>query len=204
MSDLFRPPDAGTLRLYLIRHGVTDWNTLGRMQGRSDIPLSPLGERQAEAVAAYLASVSFEAVFTSDLARAVETGRRIAERHGIGIRALPDLRETMLGDWEGLTEAEIVARGEGERLAQYRRNPAAVRPPGSESVASIVAVVGHGGSLRVLFCEALGAPARCMFAFRLDNASVSVLDFGPIRSSILATNITYHLAKLSARAEAKP
>ncbi|MBM3496192.1 MAG: histidine phosphatase family protein, partial [Armatimonadetes bacterium] len=149
--------------------------------------------------------------------------RRIAERHGIGIRALPDLRETMLGDWEGLTEAEIVARGEGERLAQYRRNPAAVRPPGSESVASIVrrirrarasiarehpsgsiAVVGHGGSLRVLFCEALGAPARCMFAFRLDNASVSVLDFGPIRSSILATNITYHLAKLSARAEAKP
>lgn len=205
----------GVLRLFIVRHGVTEWNTAGRMQGSSDIPLSPLGVRQARAVAERLAASSLTAVYTSDLSRAAETGRYIAERHGLQIRMMPELRETMLGDWEGMTDAEIVARGEGDLLADYRCDPAAFRPPGSEPIESVaariwhareviatahptgaVAMVGHGGSMRALFCDALRAPIRCMFGFRLDNASLSIVDYGPTRAAIRTLNDTHHLRGL--------
>jgi broad specificity phosphatase PhoE len=89
------------------------------------------------------------------------------------------------------------------------------RPPGSEAVESVagricsarahiagqspdasVVVVGHGGSLRALFCDALRAPIHCLFGFRLDNASVSVIDYGRTRASIRSVNVTHHLGRL--------
>ncbi len=213
---MLTPLQDDTLRLVLVRHGVTDWNTLGRMQGHTDVPLSALGRLQAEAVADRLASERVDAVYTSDLARAADTGRAIANRHGLDIQQLPDLRETMLGEWEGMTDDEIRARGDGDALDRYRCDPSIYRPPGSESVEAVarriaaaratvarqhatgcVVVVGHGGSLRAIFCEAIRAPIRCMFAFRLGNASVSVVDYAPSRSSIVMLNCTHHLDHLA-------
>jgi broad specificity phosphatase PhoE len=203
------------LRLIVVRHGVTEWNAMGRMQGHSDIPLSPRGILQAQAVADRLADVSLTAVYASDLSRAAETGRHIAARHGLDIVTLPELRETMLGDWEGLTDDEIVALGDGARLADYRCDPVTCRPPNSEPIEEIyrrivaaksliaerhecgtVVVVGHGGSLRALFAEAIRAPVRCMFGFRLDNASISVIDYRPVRSWLTLLNDTHHLSHL--------
>lgn len=219
-SSLTERADA-VLRVIVVRHGVTEWNILGRMQGHSDIPLSPMGRRQAEAIAERLADERIDAVYTSDLSRAADTGRAIAKRHGLEIQQLAELRETMLGEWEGMTDAEIIARGDGDALAMYRCDPAAYRPPGSESVENVagriraararvaqehpgglVVMVGHGGSLRAIFSEAIRAPIRCMFAFRLNNASLSVVDFGPARSSIVMLNCTHHLDHLDAGEDA--
>lgn len=209
------PPD-DVLRLFIVRHGVTEWNLKHRLQGRSDIPLSPLGVAQARAVAARLASAPLAAVYTSDLIRAVDTGRFIADLHGLPITTMPELRETMLGDWEGMTKAEIIARGDGELFANYRCDPATFRPPGSEPIEEVVAriwraraaiserhpsgavaVVGHGGSMRAIFCDALRAPIRCMFGFRLDNASLSIVDYGRARNAIRVLNDTHHLHGLA-------
>lgn len=212
MSDATIRRSDGFLRVFLVRHGQTLWNAEGRMQGSSDVPLSPLGHLQADAVAARLSSETLAAVYSSDLSRAAQTAQRIADRHGLNVVQTDLLRETCLGDWEGLTDEQIIAAGAREALANYRRDPVSFRPPGSEPVDKVgariyqamaavsadhpgqaVAIVGHGGSLRALFCQALGAPLRCMFGIRMDNASLSLIEHGPTRSFVHFINDTGHL-----------
>ena len=100
-----------TTELILLRHGETEWNSAGRLQGHLDSALSPEGLRQADLLAARLSSVSFHALYSSDLGRALETARRIATRTGHSILQDWRLRERGLGVFEGLTRDEArVAR----------------------------------------------------------------------------------------------
>ncbi len=204
------------LRIYLVRHGETEWNATDRMQGRSDVPLSPRGVLQSKAVARRLRDRRIDAVYSSDLVRARDTARIIAEPHGLNVFEEPLLAETSLGEWEGLTEADIIAAGKGEALRQYRADGVRYRPPGSEPLETVaermlqalariaerhtsgtILIVGHGGSLRVLFCHAIGVPAvPYMRGFRLANASLSLIEYGPHRGSIHFLNDTCHLATL--------
>src|SRR5439155_8684288 len=120
-----------------------------------------------------LGSVKIDAVWSSDLCRASATGAILAAPHGLTVRISPLLRESMLGNWEGKTEAEICAGGEEEQWIAYRRDAIAVRPPGAEPLQLVwdrmlkalqeirdahpsgtIVIVGHGGSLRVILCEA--------------------------------------------------
>src|SRR5579871_641611 len=119
------------LRLYIVRHGETEWNRDGRVQGHTDVPLSGEGIEQARRVAERLSREPISAVWSSDLARALDTARAIAAPHDLEVHSTPLLRETMLGEWEGLTEPEIVARGDSARFQAWRRDPAVNRPPGS-------------------------------------------------------------------------
>ncbi len=84
-------------RFCLLRHGETDWNAAGRLQGQIDIPLNQLGRAQARAAAERLAGQSFGALFSSDLARTMETATFAAERLGIGVEPAPALRERLSG-----------------------------------------------------------------------------------------------------------
>ncbi|HYE00220.1 MAG TPA: histidine phosphatase family protein [Alphaproteobacteria bacterium] len=93
--------------LYLFRHGQTDWNAEGRLQGHADVPLNAEGRAQARALAALLAPHGLEAVLSSDLSRAWETGLAVAEALGIPIQADPGLREVHTGRAQGLLAAEI-------------------------------------------------------------------------------------------------
>lgn len=104
----------------LIRHGVTDWNELKKIQGKSDIPLNEEGRRQARLLAERLRSERWEAVVTSDLVRAKETAEIVARTLGIPIVSEDArLRERSFGAAEGTTETERLARwGEG-----WRENP---------------------------------------------------------------------------------
>lgn len=212
-----------TLRLYLIRHGVTVWNREMRIQGHSDTPLDSEGCAQARRLAARLAASDRppQAVWSSDLLRARQTAEAVAAPLGLRVQTTPLLRETMLGDWEGLTRADIEARGEAEHLERYRRDPHAHRPPGGETLEAAwermeqaahairaahpsgqVAIVGHGGSLRVLICAALGAPITSLRHLWLDNASLSLIEeYGGDRSGlrrVLLLNDTSHLDGLDA------
>jgi broad specificity phosphatase PhoE len=184
-------------RFLLVRHGVTDWNREMRMQGHTDVPLNSDGRAQAARIGARLSAgaLSPDAVWSSDLSRAYETARSIATPLGLSVRTTPLLRETMLGDWEGLTRDEIVVRGDGEQLENYLRDSLRFRPPGSETLQAVwermllaqeeiradhptgtVAIVGHGGSLRALLCAALDAPIDSMRRLWLDNTSLSVIE----------------------------
>ncbi|CEK15734.1 histidine phosphatase family protein [Chthonomonas calidirosea] len=210
----------GRLRLYIVRHGRTIWNEEGRMQGHTDVPLDAEGHRQAERIADRLSALPqpLQAVWSSDLQRARVTAEVIARRFSLPVQATPLLRETMLGDWEGLTRAEIVARGDKALLEAYDRDSFHNRPPNSEPLAHVwqrmlqvlhtirsafptgqVAIVGHGSSLRVLFCNALRAPMESMPRVWVDNASLSLIEEEPREpepfARLLLLNDTSHLVK---------
>jgi broad specificity phosphatase PhoE len=211
-------------RIYLVRHGVTAWNQAMRMQGQTDVPLAELGQEQAARIGRRMALMALppQAVWSSDLSRARTTAEAIAQPLGLTVRTLPQLRETGFGVWEGLTRDEIVARGEGELLANYRLDPFHNRPPGSESLEEVwsrmiaameiiradsggaerIAVVGHGGSLRALICDALSAPITSMRHLFFENASLSIIEekegANGLFRRLLLFNDTLHLEEPSA------
>jgi broad specificity phosphatase PhoE len=158
--------------LLLARHGQTDWNAERRWQGHTDRPLNERGREQAEALAERLADVELVAVYSSDLSRARDTAAVVAERQGLDVRTLPELREVDVGSWAGLTRAEAEERfpkafarwqeghpgwDDGEsyeamtaRVVRAAREIAAGEPDGP------VLVVTHAGPIRALHAAALG------------------------------------------------
>jgi probable phosphoglycerate mutase len=119
-------------RVLLVRHGQSEWNAVGRWQGQADPPLSDVGRRQARAAASSLGAV--DAVFASDLQRAMETATIIAAELGVGpVVVDPDLRERDAGEWSGLTRAEIDERYPGYLSREANFGPGHPRrPPGWE------------------------------------------------------------------------
>lgn len=156
-------------RLLLVRHAQSVWNAAGRWQGWSDAPLSELGMEQATRAGKYLAGQGLQAgeVACSDLARARLTAELIAEQLGYQrpVTLEPALREHDVGEWNGLTMAEITGRwpGEvelwrhrrlgafpgGEKLSAFdERVQAAMRPLGALALGTDVVVVAHAGVVR--------------------------------------------------------
>ena len=152
------------MKLYLIRHGQTDWNVAGKIQGCHDIPLNETGRKQAQYLAEGMRNRPVTHIYSSPQIRALETARAIAASQGVEVTTLPGLREVEFGDWEGMTWKEIEER-DPERYARWVATPAEVTPPGGESRAQIyerigqavntiikeakgdVAVVSHGAAL---------------------------------------------------------
>lgn len=175
--------------MLLIRHARTAWNAERRFLGRTDIPLDPLGEAQADALAARLASVPLARVYTSPLARARETARRLGEPV-----TCPGLIEMDMGELEGLGGEEVQARFPGV-LRQWREDPLAIRPPGGETIAATqarllgafaeivrghragetVAVVTHQIALATLLCGLVGDPLSAFRRYLHRNTGVSTL-----------------------------
>ena len=145
--------------ILLARHGETDWNAARRVQGHTDVPLNERGREQARALAEELHAEPLDAVYASDLLRAHETARIVAERKGLDVIVLPELRERHFGTWEGLTDREVLARypearggswGDGETREELSRRilPALERIAESHPDGRVL-VVAHGGPLRV-------------------------------------------------------
>ena len=149
--------------LHLIRHGETAWNAERRFQGQSDVPLSDRGREQADELAELLAGRRIGAVYSSDLSRALETARPLAERLGLEVVVDTRLRERHFGWAEGRTDDEV----EGRYPSAWWANPDG-RIPGGESRRDVwsrvagfldelladppadeVAIVTHGGAIRV-------------------------------------------------------
>jgi glucosyl-3-phosphoglycerate phosphatase len=105
-------------RVLVWRHGRTRWNVEHRFQGQADPPLDEVGRLQAAESARLLVAYSPTAIISSDLARAVQTARPLAELVGLPVILDPQLRERSLGEWEGLTRDEVV-RAYPEQYAQW-------------------------------------------------------------------------------------
>jgi broad specificity phosphatase PhoE len=124
------------VKLALIRHGPTEWNAQGRFQGRSDVPLSEQGRRDARSISTALRGDDVGVVYSSDLSRALETAEIIAVECGAPIFIDERLREFDFGRWEGLTWPQIVA----SQGALKGHAPTAARhyqPEGGESFADV-------------------------------------------------------------------
>jgi broad specificity phosphatase PhoE len=160
--------------LWLVRHGQTDWNLEGRYQGQADVPLNSAGRAQAQALAVELAGKQFEAIYSSDLARARETAAILAAPHGLPVRVDPRLREICQGDWEGMPATEICERY-GMQIDPSQPTSPDFRAPGGESVREVadraseaiqdirdsypsgaVLIVSHAITTAVVACKARG------------------------------------------------
>src|ERR1700687_5980435 len=120
------------MRLIVVRHGETFYNAERRLTGQSDVPLNPLGERQAAALADCLATEHLDAIITSDLERTRVTARAIAYNHGLHVQEDSDLRELAFGEWEGYTYDEVLAR-DANLASLWRADPSQYAPPGGET-----------------------------------------------------------------------
>jgi broad specificity phosphatase PhoE len=204
------------MRLLLVRHGATANNAERRFTGQSDAPLSPLGQRQAEALAGVLADEPFDLILSSDLMRARQTAAIIAAHNPTPLRFDPDLREVALGEWEGRVYADVAAT-DGERLTRWEADPKAPAPPGGESIAQLgaraagaiarcqaeyptgrVLCVTHGAFIGALLCHLLGIPLAHRTQFRYDNAGITELDLAAAHGMLSRLNDTGHLRGLPA------
>jgi probable phosphoglycerate mutase len=124
-------------RLVLLRHGQTEYNANNRMQGQLDTDLSDLGREQASAAAEVLAKRQPLLIVSSDLRRALDTANALGERSAVPVGVDTRLRETHLGDWQGMTHLEVDAVAPGARLAW--RDDARWAPHGGESRVDVAA-----------------------------------------------------------------
>jgi probable phosphoglycerate mutase len=180
--------------LFLFRHGETDWNREGRLQGHTDTPLNATGLAQAEALAHRLRAHRLDAVLSSDLARALTTAQIVADALGVPLATDLGLRETSVGAAEGMVWADAKARF-GEELTErwYSDNDVAF-PGGETGLATLtrglaalrrfavahpyrrIGVSTHGAMLRQLVKHALppGSPPT-----RAPNTALFVLHYEP-------------------------
>lgn len=196
------------LKLILIRHAETIWNEELRYIGSTDLELSELGRKNASLAADYLASEKIDAIFSSDLRRAVETAAAIAAPHELPVTTLPELREIDFGDWEGLTHTEISQKYE-DLIGEWLADPlAAVIPAGEkwpdferrvtgglqkviDSLANgTAAVITHGGPIKAIIGSILKIPPSSYWQIYQDKGAINVIGYDENRARLVLMNDT--------------
>lgn len=190
------------MEIYLVRHGQTDWNLAGKIQGHADIALNDTGRAQAESVAEYLAEKEVDEIYCSSMKRAVETASILAERLGKPAYMTDGLREMGYGVCEGLTMKEIEEQFPQE-LAAWHQNPLEFRfsGEGSETGWEVlqraygswrqivqrakgnIVIVSHGATLRILLHYLLRDTPEDIPG-DLDNTSVVSLRYNRLTEDI--------------------
>jgi alpha-ribazole phosphatase len=189
------PQHGAATRVVLVRHAETDASAQGRCYGRLDVGLSPEGRRRSRELGAALAATPLAAVYSSPLSRALETAAAVASPQGLVSVVDERLREIDFGELEGLTYDEI--RGRWAALyGEWMERPTQVVFPGGEGFADLrrrvlaalaeirgrhegdaVAVVAHGGVVRVVLADVLEPADGAIFRFGLDFGGVTVVDW---------------------------
>ena len=203
------------IKIFLVRHGETDWNLTGRFQGRSDVPLNQKGKEQANALALALRGESLTAIYCSPLARARETAHLIKTYHpSISLYEEEGLVEMNLGEFEGIEGPRWA-----EKYADFRRawrdNPASVTMPGGECLQEVQArameameritriyppdstlvVCSHNFVILTILCAALEIPLDRFRELRQGTAALNVLYVQGRRLRAEVVNDRSHLSQ---------
>ena len=197
--------------MILVRHGQSTWNREHRIQGQLDPPLSDEGRHQVELLGRRLAGRHLAGFYASDLKRAFETAEAIGAFVDLTPEPTPGLREIYLGDWEGLRTDDIAERFP-DAWARWRQEPDWDLVPGGEGAARFearviatldeildrhshgdVLVVTHGGVIQVALHRVIGRPSRGVFPFKIQNASISLIEVRQGRMVIGGSNDVGHL-----------
>lgn len=201
------------LRIILIRHGKTSWNGNWRIQGHSNIELSPEGIAEAELLAANFPLQKVEAIYSSDLQRAKSTAEILAKRFNLPVHTTPELRETNFGDWEGKTLAEM-EKIDPVNCENFFRNPEELKINNAESFSHVqeramnaikkiiaahqtgnIIVVAHGAINRTVLCSILEIPLKKMWALSQFNTAVNIIRFEDEVFTVDLINGTAHLSQ---------
>jgi alpha-ribazole phosphatase/probable phosphoglycerate mutase len=196
-------------KVYLIRHGITDWHRERRVLGQRDIGLNAQGFAQAQTLASLVRELPIGEVVSSPMLRAVQTGEIIASQFGIEIARDPRLADFRVGKWEGMSYDEVSASPDYQR---FLADPMSERIPGGENLAQVrdrsisaveqvledapagesVAIVTHAGILRVILAHYLGTQLANYHRLRVAPASLSVLSFRDPRELPRVVAVNWH------------
>lgn len=195
--------------LYLIRHGETKGAEQRRYKGAIDVPLSEIGVRQMEQVSKYIylnteynqnteyrtRDTELNAVYCSDLSRAIRSAEIVAEPHSLKPIIVPSLRERNFGIWEGMSFDKIKEKYP-EEFEAWAGNPLKFSPMGGESTLEVrervikaldeiigsheegrISIVAHGGVNRIILCHFLGIPLENIFRIEQDYGALNIIEF---------------------------
>lgn len=198
-------------KVIFVRHGQTKWNLAGKYQGQSDIELTDLGRHQAELLAKNFPSEKLDAIYSSDLSRAMETANIVGKRFGLVTNPEPAFREIHFGVWEGMTYEEI-SRHWPDAIQLFFKHPDELDIPKGESFqdvqarathrlaeivannpSSVIAVFAHGAVLRTILAAALHIPIKYIWSMRQDNTAVSIVSYDDDGTIVSLLNSTAHL-----------
>ncbi len=206
-------------RFIVVRHGETEWNVAGRVQGHEDSPLTARGLAQAEAIADRLARERFDALVASDLGRALRTAAAIGSRCGLEVVADTRLRERSFGEGEGLdyeeidrrwpdvfirtgaTDPDLAIPGGETRRQFHERVRAAFSGLAREHTGRRVAVVSHGGVVAALYRIVHDIPVAHAHRIAISNASYNAVVFDGDAWALEAWDDTAHLPDATPFAE---
>jgi len=199
--------------LILIRHGETPYNRNRRYQGHRDTPLTKEGKKQAKEIAIRLRNESLDAIYSSNLKRTRYTAKVINGYHFLKINILPQLREIDFGDWEGKTHDEIQREWRG-LLDEWEREPSKIKIPRGESIKDLaerirstikkivsnhpdqrVAIITHGGPIRIILMDALGLGLDDWWKTITSNGGISIIKYQSKKAKVLLQNDTSHPIK---------
>ena len=183
------------MRIILVRHGQTKWNSEGRVQCRTDIPLNARGMAQAEAVGEWLSGRKIDAVYASPLMRAHDTAKAIADRQGVCVKLLGEMIEIDFGLWEGKTSRELSKEFpefwvdwswhlDEEKSAMMRAVSAVMEENAADAT---VAIVSHTMPIKLLMADAVGIPLENMRQVKVDNCGVCEIELHKGEQSKLIT-----------------
>ncbi|MFN8389926.1 MAG: histidine phosphatase family protein [Bdellovibrionota bacterium] len=196
------------MRLIIVRHGETDANVNGVLQGHQDNPLNHRGRIQAKRVAHRLADEPMDALYSSDLLRAIETARAISSAVGVDLETSHELRERSYGEFEGrpvheyrsalaasgLQREEFVPLG-GESVVQVEARVSKFLSDLREQFAmKTVTLVAHSGTNRALLKILLNKQYSDWLSIEQDNACVNIFEISRDGVKPVTVNCTAHLA----------
>lgn len=205
--------------LFIVRHGESEWNHARRIQGHLDSPLSRHGRQQAKLLGKLLPG-KLDAVYSSDLTRAIQTAELSTGLSRDRIVLTPDLREIGFGKWEGMSPDEVREKYP-EDWELFRKDPINGRPAYTESTSSLsqrvqrfleglhrdfpgrkAACYTHGGVVRMMLINILGLPPACWRTLRVANTGLTRVDFHDDAQPLLVYyNVTTHLVDFDAPEE---
>ncbi len=201
------------MKVYLLRHGQTDWNVAKRWQGNTNIELNSTGIKQAECVAKRFENKEVSAIYASNLDRAkttAETIRKLAYNNEVELFTENDIGEIKLGDWEGLTYEEVSEQYKDE-YERWTYNHKEVVGYGVENYHDLqqrafnvltkicnestgdILIVSHGAWIKALVCKILNIPLEHKKSFEVENTSITTIEVNGDNYIIKTLNDTNHI-----------
>ena len=196
---------------YIVRHGQTNWNILGKTQGHGNSDLTPKGENQALELSKAIKEYPIDYIYSSDLGRAVQTAEIIGSTIGVDVIQTPSLREMGFGDWEGLLIEEI-KEDHAKTYETWRNQPHLVNIPNGETLHIIkdrvdafikelnekydnkhILLVSHSVTVRVMLLSFLNSGVENIYRIKQDNTALNIVeyrDYGPV---VIKMNDTSHM-----------
>lgn len=196
---------------FIVRHGQTDWNVIGKTQGHGNSNLTKDGVEQAKSLAKFLKTQNIDYIFSSDLQRAVDTAQIVADEINLKINKIKDLREMNFGLWEGLLLDEI-KNNYGESYKVWREKPHIAQIEKGETLNLIkqrtenfikelnekyenknILLVSHSVTVRVMMLSFLNSGLENIYRIKQDNTAVNIVKIKSYAPVVIKMNDTSHL-----------